>query len=205
MAWRRRFFDWAYRRGAPGWDTGITPPEVVEVVEGPDPVPPGLALDLGCGTGTNVLYLAQHRFETVGVDFSPLAVQAARKKLDGVPRATVLEGDVTRLSSLGVEGPFDFVLDVGCFHSIPGSRRDAYARGVAAVARPGALFLLWAFGARLPWRLVGMGVTHREIEERFGPDFELVRVVPGRRPRGAAWYTLRRRQMGAARAVGRPA
>jgi len=193
MAWRRRFFDWAYRRGAPRWDTGITPPEVVEVVEGPHPLPPGRALDLGCGTGTNVQYLARHGFEAVGVDFSLLAIQAARKRLDGVPRVTVLKGDVTRLSSLEVEGPFDFVLDVGCFHSIPGSRRDAYARGVAAVARPGALFLLWAFGARLPWRLLGMGVTRREIEQRFGRDFELVRVLPGRRPKGAAWYSLLRR------------
>ena len=73
MNWQKWVYERQYRRGAPRWDTGVTPPEVVEVFEGEDP-PSGRALDLGCGTGTNVLYLARHGFEVVGVDVSPLAI-----------------------------------------------------------------------------------------------------------------------------------
>jgi methylase of polypeptide subunit release factors len=47
----RLFFSLMYRTGRPPWDTGIAPPELVEAVEGPHALPPGRALDLGCGTG----------------------------------------------------------------------------------------------------------------------------------------------------------
>ncbi len=192
MSWQERFYNWSYRRGAPGWDTGITPREVVEVIEGAHPRPPGRALDLGCGTGTNVLYLVRHGFEVVGIDLSPVAIEAAGRKLESVSEARVLLGDVTALSSLGVEGPFDFLLDIGCFHGITRSRRPDYVREVARVARPGALLMMWAFGARGVWRFLGMGVTRQEIEQRFGAGFALEQVVPGRRPTGSAWYSLRR-------------
>ncbi len=193
MALRKWFFDRAYRRGPPMWDTGITPPEVAELIEGPEPLPPGRALDLGCGTGTNVRYLAGHGFEVVGVDFSPMAIEASREKLANVPRTTVFEGDVTELSSLGIAGPFDFVLDVGCFHTIPRARRDAYAHEVGRVTGAGGVLLIWAFGRRFPGKLIGGGVTRDEMRRRFAPALELVRVLPGQWPKGAAWYTFRRR------------
>src|SRR5262245_2677638 len=114
MQWRRVMYNLMYRLGAPRWDTGITPPEVVDIIEGANALPPGRALDLGCGTGTNVLYLAQHGWEVVGVDFSPLAIQRARQRAQKTPAVTLVEGDVTRLSQLAIAGPFDFILDIGC-------------------------------------------------------------------------------------------
>ncbi len=51
---RRALYEWMYWRGKPRWDTGITPPEVVQLVEA-EHFPPGRALDIGCGTGTNVV------------------------------------------------------------------------------------------------------------------------------------------------------
>jgi SAM-dependent methyltransferase len=188
----RLLYERRYRRGQPRWDTGITPPEVVAVIEGDPPLSPGRALDLGCGTGTNVLYLVAHGWEAVGVDFSPAAIAQAREKAVGVARAAFVEGDVTRLSALGVQGPFDFVLDIGCFHSVAVARRGAYAREVARVARPGAVFMIFAWGPsiHLPG---GPRTRRREIERRFGRTFELERVELGREPPGAAWFTLRRK------------
>ena len=61
----------SYIFGRPRWDTGITPPELVELVESGQ-VPPGRALDIGCGRGTNAIYLAQRGFQVVGTDLSGL-------------------------------------------------------------------------------------------------------------------------------------
>ena len=189
MGLAKRFFDRAYRRGRTPWDTGITPPEVVEEVTAMDP---GRALDLGCGTGTNVLWLVQQRWTAVGVDFSSLAIESARRKADWISGAEFVEGDVTRLPELGVEGPFDLVLDIGCFHSVPTRRRGDYVRGVSAVARPGARMMIYAFGGWFRWP--GSTRTREpEIRRRFGEAFSVERVVKGRQPSGSAWFYLRRR------------
>jgi SAM-dependent methyltransferase len=104
MSWRRKLYNLIYRFSAPRWDTNITPPEVVTVIEGAAAVPAGRALDLGCGTGTNVIYLAQHGWKAVGVDFSPIAIQQACQKAQDTPGATFVEGDVSQLSHLGIQG-----------------------------------------------------------------------------------------------------
>jgi SAM-dependent methyltransferase len=186
----RRTYALAYRTGRTPWDTGITPPEVVELIEGPNAPSPGRALDLGCGTGTNVRYLAEHGWRAVGVEADPRAYDAARERLADVAAAEVHLGDVTRLERVAVDGPFDLVLDVGCYHSIPSRRRHAYARGVAQRTSAGAHLFVWAFARR--GALHGLGVTPREMRDRFAPWFAPVGRVRGTTPPGAAWYLLRR-------------
>ena len=58
---------------------------LVEMIES-RAIAPGRALDVGCGTGTDAIYLAQHGFEVVGGDISPLAVENARAKARGCCR-----------------------------------------------------------------------------------------------------------------------
>jgi SAM-dependent methyltransferase len=184
-----------YLFGAPRWDTNITPPEVAAVIEGDAALPAGRALDLGCGTGTNVIYLAQHGWKAIGVDFSPVAIQQARKRAKNIKGATFVEGDVSQLSQLGITGPFDFVLDVGCFHGLPAHARQAYAREVARVTRPGALFMIWAIESSRKAFLPGTpAMQDKEIAERFGQDFTLECVEHGEGRWVANWYTLRRRE-----------
>src|SRR5512136_559962 len=108
------FWNVAYLFGRTPWDTGVTPPELRAVVES-GRVQPGRALDLGCGTGTNVLYLAQHGFDTVGVDISSRAMATARRKIQQaglIQQAHVYTGDVTRLDALPVAGLFNLALDM---------------------------------------------------------------------------------------------
>lgn len=183
-------YRWLYRTGKTPWDTGVAPPEVVELIEGPDALAPGRALDLGCGTGTNVRYLAEHGWDATGVDAEPLAVDAATAKVADVPGARALLGDVTRLGSIGLEGPFDFVLDIGCFHSIERSRRDAYVSGVAALTGAGSTLFVFAFGPHGILPPVGLGAT--EMAHRFDPWFRPVGRIAGHEPPGAAWYRLER-------------
>jgi SAM-dependent methyltransferase len=191
------FFRAAYLLGFKPWDSGVPPPELVAVVEGADRLAPSTALDLGCGTGTNSIYLAQHGWETTGVDFVPRAIGIAKRKAEAVhasPRLMV--GDVTRLSTLGIGTGYGLMLDLGCFHSIPDAGRDAYVRGATEAASPGATFLLYCFTRGDKQSRIGpRGVAQGEVSERFGHGWELVSEVKGGPMFGAAswWYRLRRR------------
>ena len=188
------FFRAAYLFGFKPWDSGVTPPELVAFVESN---PAGKSLDLGCGTGTNTIYLAQKGWDATGVDFVPRAVATARKKAAAAavsPRLMV--GDVTRLTELGIGSGYNLLLDLGCFHSIPEVGRDDYVSGASAVAAAGATLLLFGFIRReKSSRLGPRGMAKTEVRERFSEAWELVREEPGRPIAGSdsAWYTLRRR------------
>jgi len=173
------FFRLAYLVGFKPWDSGRPPPELVEYVEGPSRLPPGKALDLGCGTGTNVVYLARQGWEVTGVDFVGRAIGQARRKAAAAgvsPRLVV--GDVTRLGELGVSGGHGLVLDLGCFHTIPPPRRDAYVTGVTQATAQGAVLLLFGF-APGAMRRGPKGVTEAELRERFADGWELEDATRG--------------------------
>lgn len=190
-------FNLLYLLSRTPWDTGTTPPEVVALVE-EGGLSPGRALDLGCGTGTNCIYLARHGWEVVGVDFSALAICRARRK---ARRASVncrfYRADVTDLSFLELEpeneAPFDLALDIGCLHSVPREKWKRYAVGLARLVRPGGLYLLYAFTARSD-RSVPRGIALEEIRRLFTPAFAVRRQEGGDDPTGpqSAWYWLRR-------------
>ena len=181
MALDRILYRLAYRLGTPRWDTGAPQPELEQLVRGRAPA---RALDLGCGTGADAVYLTGHGWQTTGVDFAPEAIAAARKKAaDAGVDAAFVVGDASRLADAGVRGPFDLLLDIGCYHTIPASRRDAYVAGAAGAARPGADFYLAGLAdpPRL-WRLLGAhGIGADEIKSRFGPYF----TVAGQQRKGA--------------------
>jgi SAM-dependent methyltransferase len=156
------------------WERQVPPSDLIELIEGPQALAPGRALDLGCGTGTDSIYLARHAWDVTGVDMVPEALSLARRNAAAeAVRVSFLQGDVTRLSEV-VQGTFDLVLDFGCFHTLPLDQRAAYAGNVSAVAAPGATFLLYGF-ARPP-RLAPMqaGISLDEVRERFSRDWEIV-------------------------------
>lgn len=186
-----------YRFGFKPWDTGIPPPELVDVIEGSRRLAPGRALDLGCGTGTTTIYMATHGWTATGIDFTPQAIKAARSKsAKGGAQVTWIIGDVTRLDRLGVAPGFDLLLDQGCFHSLPVASRKDYVAQVTGMAKPGATYLLYAFGPRTAdgRRPPGPpGATPDEVRMLFSP-FELVEAKPGTDPFNSHWYTMRRRE-----------
>ena len=188
------FFRFAYRFGFKPWDSGVSPPELISFVEAN---PAGKALDLGCGTGTNCIYLAQHGWEATGVDFTPLAIEMAKQKTKNAgvsPRLIV--GDVTRLSELGIGDGYGLLLDLGCFHSIPDAGHDAYVRGATQVAGPGATMLLFCFIRRNGRRGFGPpAIAPNEVRERFSTSWDILREQSGQgfAGRDSAWYTLRKR------------
>jgi SAM-dependent methyltransferase len=133
-----RFNLWYFRK-AP-WDTGVTPPELEAFCHSH---PAGKALDLGCGSGTNVAYLARLGWQVVGVDFALRAVEIARRrlvweKLNGEIRL----GDASRTSHHG--SGYNLVLDIGCLHALDEPERKKYVTGLRDLLAEGGSFLLYA-------------------------------------------------------------
>lgn len=78
------------------WEVGPRQ-ELVELVSS-GRLRPGRAVDLGCGTGANAVFLAQHGFEVTGIDFAPAALaKATAKAATAGVQVRFLEDDLTRL------------------------------------------------------------------------------------------------------------
>lgn len=182
-----------YRERTTPWDTGIVPPELRELVKTGQLRPPGITLDLGCGTGTNVCFLAELGFTAIGVDIAWLALaQARRKALARDLSALFCLGDVTNLDFLALQA--DFVLDVGCLHSLAPDARQRYVSSLARHTKPGSLYLLYGFDAMPDVDRGPAGFTRGEIRTLFAPSFDLIWHRPSRQgDRPVAWYLLQRR------------
>lgn len=182
-------FEWRYLRGQTPWDTGITPPEVMEFIA---QVPPGRALDLGCGTGTNAITLARNGWEVTGVDFSAKAIEEAKRKAKAAGLGiTFIKADVTDLSML--QEPYDYALDIGCLFVLSAEGRKKYAAELARLIKPEGWYMLYAWLPR-PWRGGIWGISAEEVEALLAPTLKRVRQVIGQE-RGfpTAWYWFQRR------------
>ncbi|MDR3574988.1 MAG: class I SAM-dependent methyltransferase [Anaerolineaceae bacterium] len=181
----RMMYDVMYRISKPVWDDGRVPPQVVQLASLKGKT--RNALDLGCGTGTHSIYLAQQGFAVVGVDLSPTAIWRAQEKTtwtDESPRFVV--HDVTRLDFL--DDPFDIALDVGCFHGLNKAAQQRYALELTRLLEPGSIFLLWGMDDRP----LGSGVLSPDtVDKTFAPGFKLDRFEASRlHGRPSKWYWL---------------
>lgn len=137
---RRLTFNFRYLRKPP-WDTGISPPELIAFIASNTP---GKALDLGCGTGTNVITLAKHGWQVTGVDFARQAILTGRRRARQAGLDVDLRiGDVTRLSNLA--GQFDLILDMGCLHGLNSDQQEAYLDNLDRWLSSIGTYMLYAF------------------------------------------------------------
>jgi hypothetical protein len=124
LRWYRVVYWLAYRLGLAVWRRPTPPADLVALVEGPSALPTGRALDLGCGTGTDAIYLATHGWDVTGVDAVPKALATARRDATAAGVAPrFVQGDVTRLHELSVGDGYALIVDFGCFHTLPEDRR----------------------------------------------------------------------------------
>jgi len=138
--YKRLIFSLLYLK-QPVWDTRISPPELLEYIL---QNPPGRALDLGCGTGTNAITLAKKGWKVTGVDFVGRAISQARKKAqqEGIDVVFVVD-DVARLKK--IDGKFDLILDIGCFHSLDMTQRKNYLKNLARLLSEKGTFLIYSW------------------------------------------------------------
>jgi SAM-dependent methyltransferase len=154
---------------------------------------PALVADLGCGTGTLSLLLAEDGYAVDGIDFSPEMVRRATSKAGSFPGTSFVVGDAgdPRLE----DGAYDVVLSRHVLWALP-DPAAAVARWARLLTPDGRLALIegaWSTGGGLPaprtLELVaeaGLEPEHRPLDDPayWGRpiDDERYLVVGRRRP-----------------------
>jgi SAM-dependent methyltransferase len=202
--------DWNehYATGNTPWDSGNPSLEMQRVIEECE-ITPRRTLEIGCGTGTNALWLAEQGFDVTAVDVVPLAVErafararAARVKI-ALRVANLL--DPAAVTTLCQDGTYPFVFDRGVYHCL---REENLAATLAALERltsAGSLYLLLAGNAndtadpdRGPPR-----VHAHELTVELAPLFDLIQlrefrfdgvIIDGTEVNPLGWSALWRRK-----------
>lgn len=131
-----------YANGQVPWDDSLPPPEVQAVVV---TLPPGRALDLGCGYGRTAIYLAQHGWQVDAIDFVPQAIAEAQKRANAAGITDNVQFHVGSVADLDfLVGPYDLAIDVGCMHALSQPLQQKYRDGLARLLQPNAPYLLFA-------------------------------------------------------------
>jgi methyl halide transferase len=195
----REHWDEQYRSRAVSWETGRPSVELRRVVA-EDAIAPCRALEVGCGTGTNAVWLARRGFAVTGIDLSPQAIRRARQRAAAAHvEAEFVTGDFLKPGLL--TGPYDFFFDCGCYHAVRLADGPGYLQELWRLTHPGARGLVLMGSAAETEERDGPPVlTEEEVRREWGSLFEIVRLRPfrfdARRPgdkRYLGWSCLVRR------------
>lgn len=139
-------------------------------------VPPGRALDLGAGEGRTALWLAERGWAVTAVDFSDVALDRGRQRVEQAGAPGPVEWVCADLADYEPPpGPFDLVLLL--FIHLPVDQRRRLLRRAAGALAPGGVVLV-----------VGYDATHatdghggpRDPAILFSPE-DIVADLPGLR------------------------
>lgn len=197
--------DWNahYTAGELPWDTGEPDEHLVALVEQRQ-LEQGRALEVGCGTGTNALWLASRGLEVTALDLAPRAIERARDKAGSQVRSCRFAVS-DFLADEPPEGPFQLVFDRGCFHVFDQPAQQArFAARVAAALAPGGIWLSLIGSTEGPAREFGPPRrSARDVLNALEPALALLdlHAIEFRPPQGSpddlrpnAWYCLAQRR-----------
>ncbi len=191
-----------YEGGEVPWDTGVPDPILVEVVDRLG-LTSGRVLEVGCGTGTNALWLASRGLDVLAIDVAPRAIELARAKADAHGRSAGVRFEVRDfLAGALEESGFDFVFDRGVFHVFDAAAdRALFASRVAEALAPAGQWLSLVGSTEGPPREEGPPRrSARDIVLAIEPALEIVELVSttfslGREVEPRAWRCLARKRL----------
>ena len=173
-------FSQRYASGETPWDSGVTPPEIIDALA---ELPAGRALDLGCGTGTVMRDLLRQGWRADGLDFVARAIDLAGRKLSEFPADAyrLFCHDVTRLHDLpALRGDYNLIIDIGCGHCLDATEVGPYATSIASRLDAGGIFMLYASHPR-PDSTVGW--APQLVAQYLRPPAQFAVGAARRRPR----------------------
>jgi ubiquinone/menaquinone biosynthesis C-methylase UbiE len=185
------------------WDSGEPSRELARMLDS-GLIKPCRMLELGCGTGTNAVLLAQRGFGVTAIDLVPAAIEQAKAK--AAKAGVTIEfqvGDVLNLPPLA--GPFELVFDRGVYHGLRMVDLLGFLKTLERVTSSGSLYLTLAGNANeeAPPDRGPPRVHAHDLCKELAPLFDLVQlrefrfdgvVVEGADMRPLAWSALFRRR-----------
>lgn len=150
------------------WEAGKASLDLVRLVES-GRFPEGKVLDVGCGTGSDAIYLAEQGREVTAVDVSDVALGLARAKAEraGV-RVTFLRAATPDLPF--PDDTFDAVTDRGVYHLFDRRGRRAHAMAVARVLKPDGIYLMTCFSENQPGAWGPKRLPKARVESETAPE-----------------------------------
>jgi cyclopropane fatty-acyl-phospholipid synthase-like methyltransferase len=159
----------------PPWDIGRPQPAIMQLAETGEIT--GSVLDVGCGTGENVLYLAERGLAAAGIDGAPSAIRKARAKAKR--RGLKVQFEVADALDLSTpDRPFDTVIDSGLFHVFSDEERIRFRESLGRVVRPGGTYFLMCFSDQQPGDWGPRRVTQAEIRSVFSDGWRVNSIQP---------------------------
>ncbi len=127
-----------------------SPPAILRTLVESGTIAPCKAIELGCGAGNYVVYLAGRGFDATGVDISSVAIGMAMRSASrkGAACRFVVADVLGDLADL--DGPFDFAYDWELLHHIFPPDRERYVANVSRLLKPGGRYLSVCFGEADP-------------------------------------------------------
>jgi SAM-dependent methyltransferase len=170
----------AYRSGAylEKWHYDHPSPELVSLVSCGLIKPGARVLEVGCGAGTDSIYLAAAGVSVTGWDISQTAIDLARSaaRSAGV-RVTFQRVDI--FSPMVPRTNVDAVIDRGCLHNIPLEQWPEFARRVHRFLHKGS-GLYFVRGSREPsvGQQIFTPLTPANVTLGFSVRFSWTRIEP---------------------------
>ncbi len=135
----------------------------------------GNALDLGTGPGTQACRLAEMGFNVTGSDISPTAIARAKKYTS--EQGLSVEFIIDDILDSNLKGPFEFILDRGCFHVLPPEKRADYVLQIQKLLNKKGYLLLKTFSTEEPYKEGGpYRFSPKDIASVFQSSFEILSV-----------------------------
>lgn len=156
-----------YGVGFTPWEQDEPIADVAELVDGPNALPVGRALDIGCGTGRNAVYCARRGWDVTGVDDVGIALKRARRHIDQAGqgrRARLIRADVAGGTDLGRN--YSLLLDIGCLHGLGEAQLARAVANLTRAAAPGATLVMFAIAKGAP-RPAPTGIDPDEVAKTF--------------------------------------
>jgi len=133
------FWDERYRSHDALW-SGNPNPYLVREVAG---LPPGRALDAGCGEGADAIWLARRGWQVTGVDISTVALDRARGHAEAAGPEIAARTEWRPVDLFGWEpGQDEYDLVSAQYMHFPTGSRDVAFGHLAAAVRPGGTLLI---------------------------------------------------------------
>ena len=161
------FWECRYRDNVTPWDAGKTPASLQEYAKN---LPPGARILIpGCGSAYEAAYLADKGFDVLAIDFSPAAVETARRNLAGFE-------DIVRLADFFLFDfgqPFDVIYERAFLCALPKTTWSGYADRCAELLKPTGVIAGFFFFADTP-KGPPFGTSQAELDGLMHPLFDRI-------------------------------